>query len=354
MTSIKENQINEDMLTDTLRLPNGKYASLMSKSSGEYYIRMPRGNEHFLGKGITYRDAKEKFKEFVSNEYDKKDNRKLKDQSVIEDHTPKKTMKLLSNLEKEKKETIAKIQDYKDEYSRTKNASYKSAQDHLSDLLIKIDHDIERLKKKLKLKEATDINSLMFDEKNLPKTLATLANIDEMQAEKFISDLPLTDVVALAIAIQNKDLAKIKAVVGKHKMSEQKYYEAIDLKVANELRKISQMSPHQDTVDSTTTNAANTPPIATSSTNVSGPMITPTGSTSSTSTNDVSGTGTNVALNTSGQSAPALAIRNVMSADSKTGTVAIKNPQTKKVEIKNIKDPKVAPEIMTLIKNAGL
>jgi hypothetical protein len=213
-----------------------------------------------------------------------------------------------------------------------------------------------------------DINSLTFDEKNPAKTLATLANIDELKAQKFLSYLPLTDYVAVVNSIQNKDLSKIRAIVGKHKLAEQQYHEAIDLKLADQLRKISQMSSHQSTVDNTTTNASNvpTPPTAATSTNTSDSSSTTgttgtggTGITSSastnvgTNTNDISSTGNNVSLNPSG-AAPALALRNVVSADSKTGTVAIRDPQTKKINIKSMKDPKAEPEIMALIKNAGL
>ena len=220
----------------------------------------------------------------------------------------------------------------------------------------------------------TDINSLSFDENNPAKTLSTLAHIDELKAQQFLSDLPLTDYIAICIAMQNKDLEKLRSIVGKHKLKEDQYHEAIDLKVANELRKISQNSPHQDTVDNATTNAANTPGSSTVPTAPSG-MDSTVPSAASTSTNN-SGAASSSTTTTSGTTGtvgssgtmgsnlsngsitpgtpPAEVLHNIVSADSKTGTVAMKNPLTKKVEIKSMKDPKQEPEIMSLIKNAGL
>lgn len=191
-----------------------------------------------------------------------------------------------------------------------------------------------------------------FDEKNPAKTFAALAKINEVKAQKFLSELPLTDLIAVCLAMQNNDIAKINAIVGKNKLKEEQYHEAIDLKVANELRKISQASPHQNTVASSTTNAANTTvPSAASIENAASSNVqnTTVGTTGNTSTVTPTQTGMSAPTGTA-----AAAMKDVVSADSKTGTVAIKNPQTKKVEIKSVKDPKQSPEILALIKSIGL
>jgi hypothetical protein len=211
--------------------------------------------------------------------------------------------------------------------------------------------------KPTKLKEAP-----AFDAANPAKTLAALAKIDEATAQKFLSDLPLTDYIAVANAMENKDIAKISAIVGKHKLKEAEYHEAIDLKVANELRKISQQSPHQNTAVNTTTNAMNTP-TPNAAAQSTAPSATTAGTLGMTGTISPVGTVGSVgtvgttpptAANPGTPSTPGLAANNILSADSKTGTIAMKNPQTKKVEIKNVKDPKQSAEIMALIKNIGL
>jgi len=205
-----------------------------------------------------------------------------------------------------------------------------------------------------------------FDDKNPAKTLAALAKIDEVKAQQFLSNLPLTDYIAVVNAMQNKDMSKLNAVVGKHKLAEDQYHEAIDLKVAQELRKISQMSPHQNVATSTTTNASNVPvpnsinnmAAASTSASASSPgtlgmsgSVSPVGTAGSVGT---VGTAAPTSPKSGTPSTPGLALANVVSADSKTGTVAMKNPQTKKVDIENVKDPKYNAQIMALIKNAGL
>ena len=199
----------------------------------------------------------------------------------------------------------------------------------------------------------TDINTLTFDEKNPAKTLSILAKIPELKAQQFLSDLPLTDYVAIAIAMQNKDVQRIRAIVGKHKLKEEQYHEAIDMKVASELKKISQMSPHQTTIAPTkaaTDTETSATPDQQAPNNVTQNMVGTT-----TTVKPTSGIPNVNALPKPGDPvAPAIAAQNIMSADSKSGTIAIKNPQTKKIDIKSVKDPKVAPELTALIKQMGL
>lgn len=166
----------------------------------------------------------------------------------------------------------------------------------------------------------TDMNSLNFDETNPAKTLATLAKIDETKANEFLSELPLTDYIAVINAIQNKNLKQISDIVGKHKLAETQYHEALDYKVKQELGKIQQKvsqaaATHQVTPAQPTSTTGTTP---------SSPLQKP----------EVNAT--------------------VVDADSKTGTLAIQDPQTKKTVIKNTNNPKDFPEIEALLKNAGL
>jgi hypothetical protein len=199
-----------------------------------------------------------------------------------------------------------------------------------------------------------DMNSLNFDEKNPAKTLAALAKIDEPQAEKFLSELPLTDYVAVVNAIEDKDLRRLSDIVGKHKLAEKKYNEAMDSRVANELKKIGQNSPQQAVI-------AN--PGNASNSNIQGSHE---ASASQTVANSVQGNATQPVTSTGTYSstgpgtipgaiaAAAKTNTTVVDANAKTGTVAVQNPQTKKVEIKSVKNPKQSPEIMALIKNAGI
>lgn len=202
--------------------------------------------------------------------------------------------------------------------------------------------------------------------KDPAQTLSRLAKIDEIKAQKYLSDLPLTDYVALCIAMEDNDIAKVRAIVGKGKLAEDQYHEAIDLKVANELRKISQQSPHQGIASNTTTNAMNTA-VPNAAANIAAQSTAPSASSAGTlgMTGMVAPVGTVGSVGTAGQvsptapkpgapATPGLEANNIVSADSRTNTVALKNPQSGKVEIKSMKDPKQAPEITALIKNAGL
>jgi hypothetical protein len=166
----------------------------------------------------------------------------------------------------------------------------------------------------------TDMNSLNFDDKNPAKTLATLAKIDEVEAQKFLSELPLTDYIAIINAIQNKDLKRLSDVVGKHKLAEDEYHEALDYKVKQELGKIQQKVAQTAATHQVTPST----PVGTTGTNTSSNIQTP----------QVGG--------------------KVVDADSKTGTLAIQDPLTKKTVIKNTNNPKDYPEIEALLKNAGM
>ena len=167
-----------------------------------------------------------------------------------------------------------------------------------------------------------DINSINFDVKNPAKTLASMAKIDEPQAEKFLSDMPLTDYVAIVNAIESKDLRRISEIVGKHKLAEKQYHEAIDYKVKQELGKISQKVSQQAAVNKVM-------PV------ISTPAGTPSASTAA-ATNKLQGNET------------------VVDADAKTGTIAIQDPATKKTTIKSTNDPNNNTLISALVKNAGL
>lgn len=172
----------------------------------------------------------------------------------------------------------------------------------------------------LKETKMADINSINFDEKNPAKTLASIAKIDELEAQKFLSDMPLTDYIAIAMAIQNKDLKKISSVVEKHKKAEKEYHEALDYKVKQELGKI------QQKVDTMGASHQVTP-------------TTPVSSTGTTPANKVQ--------------VPQVGGK-IVDADSKTGTIAIQDPLTKKTTIKNTTNPKDFPEIEAILKNAGM
>jgi len=251
--------------------------------------------------------------------------------------------------------------DHKDYNTKLTAAKLQKIQNELK----KFDKPEEHLKEELPDETNSDtLDTTQTDVKNPAETLSRLAKIDEVKAQKFLSDLPLTDYVALCIAMEDKDLPKISAIVGKHKLAEDQYHEAIDLKVAQELRKISQQSPHQGVAANTTTNAANTPNAVN---NMAAQSTAPSASTAGTlgMTGMVAPVGSVGAVGTAGTvsptspkpgtpATPALAVNNIVDADSKTDTVALKNPQTHKVEIKNVKDPKNNAQIMALIKNAGL
>jgi hypothetical protein len=233
--------------------------------------------------------------------------------------------------------------------SRDPNAPTQRADEPLQDFIVRFK---EYVTKKHAVKE--DAKQLIqFDEKNPVKTLSLLAKISELKAQEFLSELPLTDYVAISMAMQSKDIQKIRAIVGKHKLKEQQYHEAIDTKIAGELKKISMASPHQSTIAPTkaaTDTETPATPDQQSPANVTQNMVG-----AATTIKPSSGIkNVNAVPKPGGPVTPAISAQNIMNADSKTNTIAVQNPQTKKIEIKSVKDPKVAPELTDLIKQLGL
>ena len=158
--------------------------------------------------------------------------------------------------------------------------------------------------------------AITFDDKNPKTPIAQVAGIDETEAEQFISVLSLTDYVALVNAIQNKDVEQITDIFDTNEDKLDKIYEALDPQAMDQLRKISQKMP-KVAVGSTTT--------------------------------------TKTTTSTPNQASKAMNQDEIVSADSETGTVAVKDPnQRGKIDIKSIKNQEEVPEIETLMKNAGV
>ena len=208
-----------------------------------------------------------------------------------------------------------------------------------------------------------DNTEIVFDEKNPAKTIADLAGIEESEANELIEKMGLIAYVALATAIQNKDVTQITDIVDKildkqEPNDEAPVEEAIDPMVKNNLQKL---APKLPKVMKTNATVAPGPQAST----VTTPVTTPIGNKMSTpgqpivptnanTPNIVSKTTTGTVTSTGATGTPS-EDSEIVSVDNDSETIAVKDPKNQnKVSILSVKDTKQTPEIIDLMKRAGV
>ena len=203
-------------------------------------------------------------------------------------------------------------------------------------------------------------DAFTYDETNPAKTIAEFASIDEREAEEILTHLSLTEYVALVTAIQNKDDMQITDIVDKNNEKQASVEEALDFNTKAELQKMAPKLPKGTSSNKPKSfgmenddqpSTINTPNKPVTPTNPNTPSsLTNTTPTSSTGTKTTTGTITpTTTTSTTTDDA------SIVSADSKTGMVAIKDPKNQnKVTMTSIKDPNNSDEIKDLMKRSGI
>jgi hypothetical protein len=183
-----------------------------------------------------------------------------------------------------------------------------------------------------------DSEQFEYDETNPAKTISGLAGVDEREIEEILTHLSLTEYVALITAIQNKDDTQITEIIDKNIEKQDSVEEALDFNTKTELQKMVPKLPKTPSLNKPKTVMTSTTPVLPN--------------TATTSTIGTKTTTSTIAPTTS--SSISLNEPSIVSADSKTGTIAIKDPKNNKVTTASVKDPKNTDEIKNLMKRSGI
>ena len=191
-------------------------------------------------------------------------------------------------------------------------------------------------------------NDNQYNEHDPIKTLSDLLDLDENDVKSIIDQLSLTEYVALATAIQNKDLDQITEIVDKKTdVAVKPVEEAVDIQTKSDLQKLANKMPKTSqpnnnvSMAKTNTQAGQTKPTQ--------PITPISGTTQPNAPQPQSTTPQNPQ-----QPLPPLTNNDIAGIDVNSGTFAVRDQKNKnKVDIKNIKDPKQSDEIKDLLKRAG-